>query len=269
MPSASVAPKYYGLMSMTWTQVTPRVFVTRLEPHRVNSTLVIGDVEAALIDTGNTAEQGAELLASAAQQAGVPVRHVIITHAHEDHFGGLAGMGDIESIAHENLTQVQVSRTFSMALAIDLGNQRVEVVNFGNAHTTSDAVIFLPGEDLVVVGDLLEEGADIQVDETTSLSNWPTYLDGVLGAVKPTTRFIPGHGDVVDRDFAFIARAEIAMLYGQCEMLINQGTPLEEAASSTEWPFTAETLAVALPKAYAELAAAGITPKKQLPIMGI
>lgn len=256
-------------MTMTWTPVTKRVFVTRLEPNKVNSTLVIGDDAALLVDSGNTPEQGAELLASAAVQAGVPVTHVVLTHAHEDHFGGLAGMGEVVSIAHENLTAVPVTKSFSMATSVDLGNQRVEILNFGDAHTASDAVVFLPAENIVVAGDLLEEGSDIQVDETTSLSNWPTFLDGILGATNGETRFVPGHGDVVDRDFAFIQRAEIAMLYGQTEMLIEQGTALEDAAAATEWPFTAATLAVALPKAYAELAAKGVVPKKQLPIFGI
>ncbi|NHB83803.1 hypothetical protein G7085_01430 [Tessaracoccus sp. HDW20] len=94
-------------------------------------------------------------------------------------------------------------------------------------------------------------------------------LDGVLGASTGSTLFVPGHGRVVDRDFAFVQRAEIAMIYSQTEMLIQQGTRLEDAAAATEWPFTAETLAVALPKAYAELKAKGIEPKTQLPILSL
>lgn len=256
-------------MSMTWTPVTERVLTTRLEPFRVNSTLVIGDSAALLVDCGNSPEQGALLLAAARERAGVEVTHVVLTHGHSDHAGGLEGMAEVTSIAHENVTDATVTRQFSMALSLDLGNQRVEVLNFGSAHTDGDAVVFVPGENVVIVGDLLEEGADPQVDDSTSLSNWPTFLDGVLGATNGETLFIPGHGDAVDRDFAFIQRAEIAMLYGQTEMLIEQGVALADAADATEWPFAQETLAAALPKAYAELAAKGITPKKQLPIFGL
>lgn len=178
-------------------------------------------------------------------------------------------MPGLISIAHENLTQVEATRPFSIAVAVDLGGERVEVVNFGDAHTTSDAVVFVPGQSVVFAGDLLEEGADPQVDETTSLSNWPTVLDGVLGATHAGTRFVPGHGAVVDRDFAFVQRAEIAMLYSQCEMLIQQGVQLADAAGATDWPFSAETLAAALPRAYAELAAKGVEPRRQLPIFGV
>lgn len=254
-------------MTLEWAPVSERVFVTTVEPHRVNVGLVVGRDGAMLIDTGNTPKQGAELIASATQKAGVPVTHVLLTHDHHDHVGGLAGMGEVTSIAHENLTSVQPTRTFSMAFAVDLGGLRVEALHFGEAHTDSDLLIYLPGENVVFAGDLLEEGADPQIDDRGSLSNWPTVLDGILGASTNETKFVPGHGAVVDRDFAFIQRAEIAMLYGQTEMLIQQGTRLEDAAAATEWPFTPETLAVALPKAYAELSAKGIVPKRHLPLV--
>lgn len=256
-----------GSMTTAWTPVTDRVFVTTVEPHGANVGLVVGDTSALLVDSGNTPEQGRDLLVSAAELAGVPVSHVVVTHDHADHSGGMKGMSGVESIAHENAASVEPTRSFSMAVAVDLGGQRVEMVHFGPAHTRSDVIVFVPGERVIFTGDLIEEGGDPQVDATTSLANWPTVLDGMLGASTDATLFVPGHGRVVDRDFAFIQRAEIAMLYSQSELMIGQGVALADAAGATEWPFTSETLAVALPHAYAELAAKGIEPKRQLPIV--
>lgn len=256
-----------GSMTTAWTTVTDRVFVTTVEPNGANVGLIVGETGALLVDSGNTPEQGHELLASASALAGVPVTHVVVTHDHDDHTGGVAGMESVTSIAHENVKALEPTRSFSMAVAVDLGGQRVEIVHFGAAHTDSDVIVFVPGEKVIFTGDLIEEGSDPQVDATTSLANWPTVLDGMLGASTDATLFVPGHGKVVDRDFAFIQRAEIAMLYSQSELMIGQGIMLEDAAAATEWPFTAETLAVALPKAYAELAAKGVEPKRQLPIL--
>ena len=259
-------------MSVTWTPVADRVFVAALEPHRVNVGLIVGDDGALLVDTGNTVEQGAEVRASAEELTGVPVTHVVLTHDHHDHVGGLDGVrasGEVAVVAHENLTSVEVTRALAVAVSLDLGSQRVEIINFGSAHTDSDVVIFVPTASTVFVGDLLEEGADPQFDEKTALGNWPTFLDGVLGATSASTIFVPGHGAVVDRDFAFIQRAELSMLYSQAEMLIEQGVQLDAAAAAAEWPFGDETLASALPLVYAELARGGVTPKRQLPIFGV
>ena len=259
-------------MSVTWTPVADRVFVAALEPHRVNVGLIVGDDGALLVDTGNTAEQGADVRASAEELTGVPVTHVVLTHDHHDHIGGLDGVrasGEVAVVAHENLTSVEVTRALAVAVSLDLGGQRVEIINFGSAHTDSDVVIFVPTASTVFVGDLLVEGADPQFDEKTALGNWPTFLDGVLGATSASTIFVPGHGAVFDRDFAFIQRAELSMLYSQAEMLIEQGVQLDDAAAAAEWPFGDEALASALPLVYAELARGGVTPKRQLPIFGV
>lgn len=256
-----------GAMSLNWAPVAERVFVTAVAPHRVNVGLVVGEDSALLIDSGNTARQGAELRASAEGLAGVPVTHVVLTHDHFDHTDGLVGMGDVVSIGHENLTRVSPTARFSLARAIDLGGQRVEFLHFGPAHTSSDVIVFVPGAGVVFAGDLLEEGADPQIDETGSLANWPMVLDGILGAANAQTRFVPGHGAVVDRDFAFQQRAELAMVYGLAQDLVSRGVREAEARTATEWPFSGDEVGALIAKAYAELAAKGHLPRTQLPIM--
>ncbi len=270
-----------------WRELAPGIHMVTCEPERVNVGLIIGADAAMLVDAGSTPEQGAELLASAQEIAQVPVTHIVITHNHHDHWFGLAGMEDVTSIAHENLLEEpstatrefadsiglekfpQPSATFSIAKGLDLGGAFVEMVHFGGAHTKSDVMVLSPGAAVIFAGDMLESDGDPQFDETSNIKNWPTALDGVLGAANEKTVFVPGHGDVVDRDFAFIQRAEIGMLYGNTEMLIEQGTKLGDAAEANEWPFSRATLDVALPLIYGELEAVGIKPRRQLPISSL
>lgn len=271
-----------------WRELAPGIHCVTCEPEHVNVGLVVGADAAMLVDAGSTPEQGAALLESARQIAGVPVTHVVITHNHHDHWLGLAGMKDLTSIAHENLlgepsratrafadsigmTELpQPTITFSIAKAVNLGGGvRLEMLHFGGAHTRGDVLVMVPSGNVIFAGDMLESAGDPQFDETSNIKNWPTALDGVLGAANESTQFVPGHGHVVDRNFAFIQRAEIGMLYGNTEMLIQQGTKVQDAAEASDWPFTAETLKVALPLIYGELEAIGIKPRTQLPISSL
>lgn len=273
---------------MSWSNgefrpVATSVHVATLEPESVNVGLVIGERAAALIDSGSRPDQGRALLKSARVLSPVPVTHVVVTHGHHDHLLGVAGMDDVTVVGHETLstgTDISVDQlaaagletapvpdvTFSLARTVDLGGVRLELLNLGGAHTQGDVLVWIPERNTCFAGDLLEESGDPQFSAASNIKNWPTVLDGVLGAANDDTVFVPGHGQTVNRMFAFQQRAEIGMLYGQTEMLIEQGTRLEDAAASTEWPFTDETLAVALPLIYAELEAKGIKPRTHLPL---
>ncbi len=265
-------------------QLADGVYVAVCEPASVNVGLVVGETSALIVDTGATPEQGAALLQAARNTAGVPVTHAVLTHDHWDHWFGLAGMEGLTSIAHENLgapsgesAQVlsrvgldeapQPEVTFSLAKAITLGDVRVEFLHLGGGHTNSDVIVWVPGKNVAFVGDLIESSGDPQFSADSSIRNWPTVLDSMVGAANAETIVVPGHGPAVDRDFVFQQQGEIAMLYGTCEMLIQQGIKVADAAAETEWPFTDETLRVALPLIYAELEAEGITPRTHLPLL--
>ncbi len=266
-----------------WLTVRDRVLSTRCEPHGVTVGLVVGDEGAALIDTGSTPQQGADLLASAAKAAGVPVSHVVITHGHHDHWLGLAGMTDVISVGHENLLAAataaeiadevaaaglseapRVAQTFSLASVIELGGVRLELINLGDAHTSSDCYVVVPDQGVVFAGDLLESSGDPQFGPTTSARNWPTVLDGLIAVCDDDTIILPGHGEPMDRYAAIRQQADLAIMYGAAESLGQRGVDLAEAADATEWPFAPETVAAALPGIYADLASRGV--KKQLPL---
>lgn len=180
---------------------------------------------------------------------------------------------------------VAPSNPLSLVRALDLGDLRVELLHFGPAHTRGDLLVSIPSRKVWFTGDLLEMGADPQFGDESSIESWPMALDGILGGASDEHKFVPGHGRVASRMDVFEQRANISMLYGAGEQLVRRGIrldaaldavdkPLDEddnprpAASEWEWPFSAETVKSALPKVYAELAAHGMTPKTQLPLLG-
>jgi len=268
--------------------VAEGVHVGVAEPAAVNIGLVVGTESALMIDTGSSPQQGAELRRAAEQAAGVPLSAVVVTHWHWDHFFGLDAFGDLPSYGHESLLQrasdpevvalakehlveptsvVGPNRPFSLARVVDLGGRRVELVHFGRGHTEGDVVVIVSGSDVIFAGDLLEQSAPPSFGPDCFLKEWPSAVDGILGLVDEPTVIVPGHGLPVDRLFAFDQRARISALYGQVDHLIRQGVRLNDAFEAGEWPFDEATIRAALPLAYAQLAAEGVTPRTTLPLL--
>ncbi|CAI9411309.1 MULTISPECIES: MBL fold metallo-hydrolase [Aestuariimicrobium] len=291
-----------------WQPVADRVWVAVAEPASVNIGLVVGDRAVLVVDTGSSPEQGAMIAASAAEHAGRPVTHVVVTHDHFDHFWGLAGFGsEVVSIAHESAHLptgdgrevpdgpgeptpavpeglAAATTTVAMVKAIDLGGARAEIIHHGRGHTQGDLVVHLPERDVVFTGDLVEVGAEPSFGPDSTVETWAATLDGMLGATLDSTRFVPGHGSVVDKQVVFEQRANVSTIYGQAEQLVGRGIRLDQAlealdtpeidgrphpgASQWDWPYSARTIRTALPLAYAELAAKGLEPRTSLPLLG-
>lgn len=268
--------------------VADGVFVAVAEPAGVNIGLVVGTTSALVVDTGSSPGQGTAIRRAAEAAAGVPVGAVVVTHWHWDHWFGLAGFDGVASYGHESLLArseapglaevaaehgvavtevVAPSHAFALARVVDLGGRRVELVHFGRGHTDGDVVVIVPDANLVFAGDLLEQAAPPSFGPDSHLKGWPSAVDGILGLVDEDTVIVPGHGTVVDRMFAFDQRARISGLYGQVEHLVRKGVKADGAYEAGEWPFEEEVVRHALPLAYAELAAEGLVPRTQLPLL--
>jgi glyoxylase-like metal-dependent hydrolase (beta-lactamase superfamily II) len=272
----------------TFSPVADGVFVAVAEPAAVNIGLVVGPSGALVVDTGSSPAQGAAIREAAEAFAGVPVTGVLVTHWHYDHLFGLAGFAGVPSWGHEQLASRLASEEaarsaadlgveasglvapvhgFSLARVLDAGGRRVEALHFGPAHTDTDVVAYVPDADLIFAGDLLESAGPPAFGDDSHLKDWPSAVDGILGLVDEHTVLVPGHGPVMDRLAGFQQRAEISAVYGQVEYLIRQGVRIEQAYERGEWPFEEATIRGVLPLAYAELAANGVVPRTQLPLV--
>lgn len=268
-------------------QIADGVFVAVAEPASVNIGLVVGSASALVIDTGCCPQQGTQIRKAAEAAAGVPVRAVMVTHWHWDHFFGLAGFAGMPSYGHASLDAwlgsdglavsaaevgvpvrdlVPPTHPFSLARALDLGDRRVELVHFGPAHSDGDVVAIVPDANVIFAGDLLEQSGPPAFGPDCHVKQWPSAVDGILGLVDEHTVIVPGHGGTIDRGFAFDQRARISGLYGQAEHLARRGIRQAEAYAAGEWPFPEAVVREALPIIYEELAADGIHPGRHLPL---
>jgi glyoxylase-like metal-dependent hydrolase (beta-lactamase superfamily II) len=268
-----------------FTEVADGVHVLRHPVLDVNVTLVVGDAAALLVDTLSTPRQASELAAAARAITPHPWT-VVNTHHHFDHcFGNSILAGDpprpvyahettlrllrdeaeqVRQRAYEEMLPAHPSLAAELGDApilapthavgreavVDLGGRRVELLHLGRGHTAGDLVVRVPDADVLVVGDLVEEGAPPSFEEAYPVE-WPETLAELLRLTTSSTVVVPGHGAVVDEAFVRAQHADLATLAwwireGHCD-----GAPPERVAEQA--PFERKVAVTAVQRGYAEL----------------
>src|SRR4051794_14413833 len=274
---------------MPFTEVADDVWVARYEWFDVNVSVVRGSSGLLVVDTHASAQAAREVVEDVRALGAGEVVAVVNTHEHFDHtFGNgtfRAAYGAVPIHAHEVAAErtvasgerikrlydepedvgdphreevqeteiVPADRTFSSAVALDLGDRMVELVHPGRGHTAGDLVVRLPDADVVLAGDLVEESAPPGFGDDSHPMEWPLTLDIVLGLLTPSSVVVPGHGAPVDRDFVETQRNEIGIVAETVRDLATRGVPLSEALDSAEWPYPRERLVHAVRRGYEQL----------------
>jgi glyoxylase-like metal-dependent hydrolase (beta-lactamase superfamily II) len=90
--------------------------------------------------------------------------------------------------------------------ALVRGDRTIEIRHLGWGNTPGDLIVYLPGEQIVVAGDLVVWPTPFVFD--SHIASWQASLDSIrsLG----TTTIIPGHGPVM-RDFAYVDMVAAAL----------------------------------------------------------
>ncbi len=193
--------------------------------------------------------QGHAMLGSSYwQEQGVPViAHIDALHEIEQQsFALLERMQARAEEKAEGTKVVLPDETFEDRKIIQLGDERIELLNLGPAHSPGDIIVWLPERRLVISGDMAFHQRMLPLFEHTDSGAWIETWDKfeALGAEV----VIPGHGEPTDmatvrkytRDYLVFLREKVA------ELIENGGT-LEDAYQIDQSPYmhlpTAEFLA--------------------------
>jgi glyoxylase-like metal-dependent hydrolase (beta-lactamase superfamily II) len=194
-----------------------------------------------------------------------PVRYVIVSHYHADHYYGLQVFKDVgaEIWAHaggqgvigaqpaqERFTQRKsvlapwISDRHQRFYAPDrwlagdtdfqLGGVRFQLRHVGPAHSAEDMALYVQEDNVLYAGDLVFKGRVPFVGDADSRL-WLAALDKLI-ALQPRV-LVPGHGGASQEPLADLTLTRDYLLYLRQAMgrAVAELVPFEEAYSSTDW----------------------------------
>lgn len=206
--------------------------------YMVNSTVLLGDKGAVLIDPGGTDEVGRYIKQQVGKITRKPITHVINTHPHGDHYLGNVAFPDAVIISSEKcrelvnqtgedwiqLMEKLVGRRFPNTKPITAGvvypalSKTTATLNGlklvlwvpAGSHTAGDLMIYLPEDRVLVAGDILVNGV-VPTMQDGVVKNWISVL--VELEKLDADVYIPGHGAPMQRHQVRSLRDAITRFY--------------------------------------------------------
>lgn len=216
-----------------------------------NAGVVVGENLTLVIDTVATQRRARALRRVVDSVAASPRTLLLNTHHHGDHTFGNSHFPTAVVIAHDalageaidaglGLTQlwpqvvwgdidlVLPQMTFTDGIDVSVGGRTIEIRHYGPAHTTNDAVAWLPQDGVLFAGDLV-------MSSVTPFAMFGS-VDGLRGVLtrllelKPRV-VVPGHGPVggpelLEENLRYLDRVADAAARGAASGL----TPLQIAS---------------------------------------
>src|SRR5512141_1628408 len=186
-----------------------------------NSGVVIGDDAVMVIDTQATPVMAQDVIRRIREVTDKPIRYVVLSHYHAVRVLGATGYRPEHIIASRDTYDLIVERgeqdmkseierfprlfqavesvpgltwptlVFERHMTLWLGKLQVEIMQLGRGHTKGDTVVWLPQEQILFSGDLVEYDATPYTGDAY-LSDWPATLDAIA-ALRPE-KLVPGRG---------------------------------------------------------------------------
>lgn len=228
-----------------------------------NIAFVVGSEGVLLFDTGSSEAIGRAIAQTVRTVTDKPIRWVINSHEHGDHWLGNAGVAGADVPIYASATaathmardgsnwvsqfkELTGGATGDSALRLPtqiirernrqhLGDIEVEFILVGPAHAPGDMVVWLPQAQVLLAADVLFNKR-LPVTFDSDVNNWIKILKDVLEPLNPVA-VVPGHGPVATLADLQFQRRYFETLWQQVSVLQQQGKQDFEIAAHVRETF--------------------------------
>ncbi|MFV0361219.1 MBL fold metallo-hydrolase [Tropicimonas sp.] len=246
--------------TISFTQVGDGLYAFTAEGDP-NTGVIIGDESVMIVEAQATPRLARKVIECVRSVTDKPISHVVLTHYHAVRVLGASAYGAREIImsdvaaamveergqedwdsefarfprlfqGHEEIPGLtRPTTTFSGSMTVYLGRRRVDIMKLGRAHTAGDAVIWVPDQEVMFTGDIVEYHSACYCGDG-HFGDWSGTLANIA-AFEPRA-IAPGRGDALLGE-EMVARALeatadfVASTYRPVARIVARGGTLKEA----------------------------------------
>lgn len=236
-----------------------------------NAGFVVTDDGVLVVDALGTPALGRRMIASIRKVTNKPIRYLLVTHAHPDHFYGasaFAAIPGLKVISHQGTEDYVYSSTIQRSVAyrkvflpremknfkavvpdimigggnpahvtLKLGNKTFEIFDTGHHHSHGDLVMWQKEDRILWISDLAFNGrttyiGDGELEQIDAMQDWMNKRFTDIALM------VPGHGAPQTAPFVMVAktRSYVDQLTAKMRDAIKQGESLQEAVAHSDLP---------------------------------
>jgi glyoxylase-like metal-dependent hydrolase (beta-lactamase superfamily II) len=222
-----------------------------------DSLILVGDDGVLLVDT-SVAPMGDKIKAAIAKVSDKPIKLIINTHAHADHFGANEAMakGGASIIAHDNLRERMAkgqylaafnqtippsppaalpTLTYSDAMTVYFDSETVQLFHPPAAHTDNDTLVHFKRANVIhASGTIGGDGGYPFFDMSSggSLAGMIVAESKMLSLSDDKTRIVADEGDPASTETLKASRDMLVTLRARVQKLIDEGRSEDEAVAA-------------------------------------
>jgi glyoxylase-like metal-dependent hydrolase (beta-lactamase superfamily II) len=158
-----------------------------------------------LVDTAWNDDQTEKIIKWAEDELKLPIKYLVVTHAHDDKMGGVAALNKRGTPTYALQLTNEAAKTRDLVLTSEMLALKegeatriggVEVFYPGGGHTEDNVVVFVKDANVLFGGCLIRPGTSQSLGNTAdaNIDHWDMAVERLKRRYGTATHVVPSHG---------------------------------------------------------------------------